>query len=117
MCDSGDNRGTTVELPDGEEYRDPAGWSLAELRRLARVALAGRPIRVTLFGSRARGDARRFADIDVALDAGDVPVPMEVMVALREAVEQSRIPYRVDLRDAGAELRAAVAEEGQIWIG
>ena len=77
-------------------------------------------VRVVLFGSRARGSAGRFADIDLALDAGDGPVPLEIMVRLRESVEQSRIPFRVDLVDlhgAGPELRASVEEEGKVWIG
>jgi predicted nucleotidyltransferase len=107
-------------LPDAEEHRDPAGWSLAELKRLAVAAVGGRDIRVVLFGSRARGTAGRFADIDLALDAGDGPVPLEILVALRESVERSRIPFRVDLVDlhgAGPELRASVEEEGQVWIG
>jgi hypothetical protein len=94
-----------VAFPDGEEHGDPAGWSLAELKRLAVAAVGERGVRVVLFGSRARGAAGRFADIDLALDAGDIPV---------------RIPFRVDLVDlhgAGTELRASVEEEGQVWIG
>ena len=59
-----------VDLPDGEEYRDPAGWSLSELKRLALAAVRERGVRVVLFGSRARGAAGRFADIDLPLTRG-----------------------------------------------
>ena len=119
--DEGTGRASAAEvtLPDGEEYRDPAGWALAEVKRLAVAAVGGRGVRVVLFGSRARGAAGRFADIDPALAAGDGSVPLAILVTLRESVEQSRIPFRVDLVDmhgAGPELRASVEEEGQVWI-
>ena len=64
-----------VTFPDGEEYRDPAGWSLAELKRLAAEAVGERGVRVVLFGSRARGSAGRFADIDLAWTRAAFPSP------------------------------------------
>ena len=80
-------------------------------------ALAGWPADVFLFGSRARGDARRTSDIDVAIDPhGDVP--RRIVSELREAFEESHIPLRVDvidLRDASAGFRDRVRREGLRW--
>lgn len=74
---------------------------------------------VWLFGSRARGDARRASDIDLALRA-PVPIPPDVMALAREALEESRIPFRVDLvdyRSAAKELQRAIDAEGVAWSG
>ncbi len=93
-------------------------WALDEARRLATDAVRDTGIAVYLFGSRARGAARRFADIDIALAAGDRPVPRDLLALLREQFEESRIPYRVDLVDlyhADPSLRDEVAREGVRW--
>ncbi|TSE28210.1 Nucleotidyltransferase domain protein [Tepidimonas thermarum] len=74
---------------------------------------------VWLFGSRARGDARRASDIDVALRA-PTPVPPDVLAGVREALEESHIPFRVDLvdyRSAAEGLQRAIDAEGVAWIG
>lgn len=107
--------------------RDPAAtandterWALAELKRIVTATLKGTPIRVWLFGSRARGDARSFADVDLALDGGADGIQRELLALLRERVEESRVPYRVDLVDLGQAseaLRQAVQEEGVEWTG
>ena len=48
-----------------------AEFDLAEARRIICRGLAGLRARVYLFGSWARGDARRTSDIDVAIDPND----------------------------------------------
>lgn len=55
--------------------------------------LQGTGVCAHLYGSRARGNARRFSDIDIALSAGNRPVPAAVLAALAESLEESRIPY------------------------
>jgi uncharacterized protein len=70
-----------------------------------------------LFGSRARGDARRVSDIDLALIATK-PIALADMALLREALDESHIPFRVDVVDyasAPAHLRAAIDREGIPW--
>lgn len=84
------------------------------------VTDANRPV---IFGSRARGHARRYSDLDLGF-AG-VPLPRARLSAVREALEESRLPMRVDvlnLQEAGPELRehvleAAVALEDAIGSG
>ena len=74
---------------------------------------------VYLFGSWARGTQRRTSDIDIAVEAS-TPLPPGVLARLGEALEESPIPYRVDVMDlasADAELRDRVRREGRPWIG
>lgn len=94
---------------------DPRDRSAIERIVAPMLALVG--ARLKLFGSRARGDARRASDIDLALIARQ-PIAAADMAALREALEESAIPFRIDLVDyasAPANLRAAIDREGIPW--
>jgi type I restriction enzyme S subunit len=51
-----------------------------------------------VFGSRATGRARRYSDLDLAIDAGR-PITLDEIAALAEAFSDSDLPYRVDLVD------------------
>ena len=90
---------------------------LAETRRLTLAALHGLPVKVFLFGSRATGAAGRHSDIDIAvLPLGELPVA--ALAGLRERLEESHVPYQVDVVDlATAEpaLRRRVLAEGVPW--
>ena len=88
-------------------------------RDIASRVLAGTGAKVILFGSRARGDARKWSDIDLAIDS-EKDLPPEILSALREAFEESHLLLNVDvvdLRDASVEIRSAVLREGVPWIG
>jgi predicted nucleotidyltransferase len=92
--------------------------AVAQVRAIVAEALAGRPVTVWLFGSWARGDQAPGSDIDVAVSARE-PLPPGVLALLRERLEESTVPYRVevvDLTTAPAALRGAVLREGTIWI-
>lgn len=98
---------------------DVAAWSVAEARRLVLQALAGTGVDAWLFGSRAWGGARAASDLDVALDGHGRPVP-EVASRVREALEESLIPYTcdvVDLAEAAPALAEAVRRRGVRWTG
>ena len=51
-----------------------------------------------MFGSRATGGARRYSDLDLAIDAGR-RLTLNETARLREAFSDSDLPYRVDLVD------------------
>jgi uncharacterized protein len=61
--------------------------------------------RVSAIGSRVRGTAKPYSDLDLLLDAG-ARIPLDTLGMLREAFQESTLPFRVDLVDA----RAASAE-------
>ena len=63
---------------------------------LTRHAPAG--TRTWAFGSRVTGRARRFSDLDLALDAGR-PLTLDELAELREAFTESDLPMLVDLVD------------------
>ena len=85
--------------------------------RIIHAHLAGKNVRVRLFGSRARGDARTWSDIDVAVQS-DSPLPPGALSTLREALEESSCLLNVDVvdwNDADAALRESITREGIEW--
>lgn len=56
------------------------------------------PYRVLVFGSRAKGTARKYSDVDVAL-VGKSRMASRTASALAEALEDSDLPYTVDVVD------------------
>jgi predicted nucleotidyltransferase len=51
-----------------------------------------------VFGSRATGRARRYSDLDLAIDAGR-RLALDEIAILSEAFSDSDLPYKVDLVD------------------
>ena len=91
---------------------------LEQIREIATQILAPYDVDLYLFGSRARGDARLASDIDLAIDPKE-DLPLSVLTRLSDEFEESTVPVRVelvDLRSAGATLRAKVLQEGIRWI-
>ncbi|RAU20922.1 nucleotidyltransferase domain-containing protein [Paramagnetospirillum kuznetsovii] len=84
-----------------------------------RVTHAALPFgaRVWLFGSCARGDASRFSDIDIAVEA-KARLSGMARAAIDEAIESSCIPCDVDvvdLADVSDTFRARVMAEAVEW--
>jgi predicted nucleotidyltransferase len=55
-------------------------------------------VRVWVFGSRATATARRYSDLDLALEANG-PVGLDVIGDLADALSESDLPYKVDVID------------------
>ena len=53
---------------------------------------------VWAFGSRARGRAKPYSDLDLAV-IGDRPLPLDVSAALAEDFSESNLPWKVDVVD------------------
>jgi predicted nucleotidyltransferase len=51
-----------------------------------------------VFGSRTTGRARRYSDLDLAIDAGR-QLTLDEIATLAEAFSDSDLPYRVDVMD------------------
>ncbi|HBK07884.1 MAG TPA: nucleotidyltransferase domain-containing protein [Acetobacteraceae bacterium] len=51
-----------------------------------------------VFGSRATASARRYSDIDLALE-GEGPLTSDLLSDLAEALSESDLPYKVDVID------------------
>jgi uncharacterized protein len=81
-----------------------------QVRELVLRMLAPYDASVWLFGSRA-------SDVDVAVEAHE-PLPPALLSDLQEALEESSIPYFVDVVDLGGTdeaFRARVKREGVAW--
>ena len=66
-----------------------------------------------VFGSRVTGRARRYSDLDLAIDAGR-PLTLDEIAELAEAFSDSDLPYKVDLvdwHDIGDHWRQTIAAE------
>lgn len=104
------DRPTTRESP-------VATKALEEVRRIVLDTLGKSNAHVYLFGSWARGEATRLSDIDVAI-APQATLPRGLLAQLRERLEESHVPYRVDVIDlsrTSPEFRQRVFTEGVLW--
>lgn len=81
---------------------------------LIRRSLPPEAARLWLFGSRARGDSRRWSDIDIAIEPLR-RLPPGLIADLRETLSESSLLLDVDLVDLSAAppaLRDAIKKEG-----
>ena len=89
---------------------EPKYWE--QLLHIINQSMKGFKGKVFLFGSRARGNPRTTSDIDLAV----APGASEAMVSLlRENLENSTIPYSIDVVDlstCGQCLVSEVKKEG-----
>ena len=73
-------------------------------------------MRIYLFGSWARGGAKRSSDVDIAIESRE---DMSFLIGeFREALENSCIVYNVDVVDmnfAAESLCKKIREEGIVW--
>ena len=92
---------------------------LAEVRRLIQDGLHGRDADVYLYGSWAQGTPRQSSDVDIGVDS-KAPLPSGLLARLREQLEESHVPYRVEIIDLSAvdpRFRKTVIQHGIRWNG
>lgn len=87
------------------------------LRKIGKDILKKTDYKLGIFGSRVVGKPAKYSDLDVAI-MGDEKVPGYVLENLREAFENSALPYRVDVVDlnsSSSHFRNQVLKE-IIWL-
>lgn len=87
------------------------------LRKLVLDYVHSYPIKVYLYGSRAKGTAHKTSDIDIAL-LSDVKLPTGFIAGLKELIEESSIPYQVDVVDLNQvddNFRNKILTEAKLW--
>lgn len=57
-----------------------------------------RDYKIFIFGSRATGESKKFSDYDVGV-IGKKSVPWRTLALIEEALEESDLPYKVDVVD------------------
>ena len=90
---------------------------LDQLKNLVLENTKKQPVQIWLFGSHAKGTTHRYSDIDIAiLPIGQLPAGW--ISQLKEIIEQSTIPYFVDIIDLSKtdeDFRNKVFSEGILW--
>lgn len=74
-------------------------------------------VKIILYGSRARGDYYPSSDIDIGILYKDKSIKNKIIL-LRDKLEESNIPYKVDIVDLSEsteEFVDKVLKEGIIW--
>ncbi len=64
--------------------------------KILRDILKKYPFTFYLFGSRVRGDQKKFSDLDICFFED---IPWSIRGHIKEDFEESRLPYQVDLVD------------------
>jgi predicted nucleotidyltransferase len=71
---------------------EDAHWSI--LRNLLIQPLTESGCAVFIFGSRARGDYKKFSDLDILVEGN---AKSSLLSSISEQLEESNLPFRVDL--------------------
>ena len=90
---------------------------LERIRRLVLKVFEAEGVNIYLFGSWARGTMRHSSDVDLAIEGTGSEVSRKIAL-LREELEESTIPYRVDVVDmsqAAQVLCEEIRREGILW--
>ncbi|WP_185819448.1 nucleotidyltransferase family protein [Salibacterium salarium] len=90
---------------------------LQELKELVVGQLSSEKVRIYLFRSWATQEEKQSSDIDIAIET-ERPLDPLTWNELVEEIEESTIPYNVDvvdLRNASSHLVRKVKEEGILW--
>jgi predicted nucleotidyltransferase len=90
---------------------------LEQLKQLIFDVLSNEDVKIYLFGSWARGEEKQSSDIDIAIEPVS-EIPPSKWIELVEVVEESAIPFKVDLvnlNNASQQLVNNVKKEGVLW--
>ena len=91
---------------------------LKQIHEILNKELQHHEVKGYFFGSRSRGLSRTGSDCDVGIDPMQ-ELPVGLLSRLREELEESHIPYNVELIDlsqASREFAEKVRQEGILWI-
>jgi len=70
---------------------------IEELKKFLKEFFKNDNVKVYLFGSRARGDFRKYSDIDIAVESDNDL--RDKIIELKEILEESNLIYKVDIVD------------------
>lgn len=99
-------------------FETPRERALQAIRQCVSEKLTNISAQVYLIGSCARGDYRRESDIDIAVELLE-PTQKTLISDIRDALEQSDIPFVVDVFDYSQldeAYRAEIQKEGVLWV-
>lgn len=74
-------------------------------------------VKVLVFGSRARGDHKKYSDLDLALECSK-PIDSKAITSLSEQFTESSLPFKVDLlelRNIDASFLGSIRGDFQVF--
>lgn len=89
-----------------------------QIKGIIRDELGDYHASVFLYGSWARGEEEQSSDIDVAIFNEEVGLPKRLIMTIRDRLEESTVPYHVDVVDlskVNRTFREEVLKEGIEW--
>lgn len=91
-----------------------------EIKKIFSKVIRGshQTIRVFIFGSRALGTYRKYSDVDLLLEA-EPPLTEAQIESLKEAFEESDIPYTFDIvciQNLKAEYAETISKQKVQWF-
>lgn len=92
---------------------------LEKIKKIVHNFMKDENVKIFLFGSRARGDNTSISDVDIGIIHGPEFKRGKISL-LREYIEESNIPYHVeivDLNDVSEKFRNFVLKEAILWKG
>ena len=69
-----------------------------EIKRIVFRFLSPSEYKVFIFGSRIVGKAKKYSDYDIGI-IGKKAVPWKILTLIEEDLEESDLPYKVDIVD------------------
>lgn len=90
---------------------------MERVKNMVLELVAEMPVMVYLYGSWARGEEKRTSDIDIAI-MSESRLPTGTLANIKFALEESTIPYRVDVVDLSKldqPIKDNVLREGIVW--
>lgn len=92
---------------------------LERLKNIINDFIKDEDVKIFLFGSRGRGDNAPASDVDIGIMHGPGFDKGKISL-LREYIEESNIPYKVeivDLAETSEKFRDSVLKEAILWKG
>lgn len=74
--------------------------------------------RIIAFGSRVKGTAKPYSDLDLAIDNSGLPIPSDIFFELQKTFADSEVTYKIDLSDfheMSDEFKAHISQHMVIW--
>ncbi len=90
---------------------------LQQLKNLSLSIFENEPVKIILFGSRARGDQNPTSDVDI----GIIPRSgscAKATTLLKEKIEESNIPFKVDvvnLKETSEDFYNEAIKDAVVW--
>ena len=72
---------------------------------------------IIAYGSRIKGDAHTYSDLDLALNDGK-PISLSILSHIEEIFAESDIPFKVDLIDfhmVDSTFQSIIESQGKTW--